>query len=145
MAVLTVIAFHAGAIGGDGDGGAVMGKQRLVGGDDMFARGNGAFDQVQRDAGLAADQLEHDVDIVAHGKVAGIVAPGHARKVDAAVAPGIAGADGGHGNLAAGTGSDQIAVGLQQGNDAGADRTQACDAKTEGAHQAPNSTSTRRS
>src|SRR5690606_4295329 len=77
------------------EAGAVVGEQRLVGGDDVFARGDGGFDQLQRYAGLAADQLHDDVDVVAPGEIAGIVAPGDAREIDAAVATAVPRAGGG--------------------------------------------------
>src|SRR5205814_7955638 len=51
----------AGLAGGVEDGRAVLGQQRLVGGDDVLAGGQGVEHDLPGDAG-ATDQLDDDVD-----------------------------------------------------------------------------------
>ena len=53
---------HALVLGGFEDLVAVHGQQRLVGGDDVLAVGDGAQHQLARQV-IAADQLHHDIDL----------------------------------------------------------------------------------
>ena len=54
---------HAMFLGKSGKTRAVMGKQRLIGGDDMLAGFECCLDGLLGDALLAADQLDEDVDL----------------------------------------------------------------------------------
>ena len=73
---------------------AVMGEQRLVGGHHMLAGGKCGLQQLPRDALGAADQLDHHVDLRQLCQRQGIVMPGIASEIDAAVALAIARRDG---------------------------------------------------
>ena len=68
--------------------GAVMGQQRLVCRDDMFAVAQGGLHQTARNTARATDQLDHDVDVGRGGERQRIALPAHCRKVDVAL-PGL--------------------------------------------------------
>ena len=73
---------------------AVMGEQRLVRGHHMLAGGKGGLQKLARHALGAADELDHDIDLRQMRERQGIVMPGIAREIDAAVALAIARRDG---------------------------------------------------
>ena len=58
-----VIEQHAVLLGDLGERDAVLGQQRLVGGDDMLAGFERGLDRRARRAFLAADQLDEHVDV----------------------------------------------------------------------------------
>jgi hypothetical protein len=67
-----------------------MGDHRLVGGDERLARRDGVARQGERRSIRAADQLDHDVDIVARSQGGHVVLPGIGREVDAAILGAVA-------------------------------------------------------
>ncbi len=103
---------------------AVMRDHRLVGGDEVALRRDRAARQRQRGAVGAADQLDDDVDIVARREFGRVVYPGEARQVDAAVARPVACRDRDDLDRAAGAALDDLAVGVEQLDDAAAHRAQ---------------------
>ena len=113
---------------------AMMRQQRLVGGDDVLAGGDGRLDHLPRHAVAAADQFDDDVDVIVARQRRRIVMPGHAGKVDAAIALAVAGADRNDRQLAAATQRQHVALLGQQANDAGADCAEAGDSDTHRLH-----------
>ena len=78
-------------LGTPGERGAVVGKQGLVGGDDMATAIERRFDQrLGRPVG-AADQFDHDVHALARSHGHRIVEPGDVRQVDPTVLQPVAG------------------------------------------------------
>ena len=91
-------------LGGKGKGLAVMGEQRLVGGDHILAGGDGGFGRGKGRAVVAAHHLDEDIDVVAAGEGDGVGLPGIGGKVGVAVLFRIPGRDGGDLHGAAGRG-----------------------------------------
>ena len=80
--------------------------------------------QRQRRAVRAADQLDDDIDIVARRQFGGVVDPGEARQIDAAIARPVARRDRDDLDRAAGAALDDLAVDVEQLDDARAHRAQ---------------------
>ena len=80
-----VVQQHALLLGDLGERHAVLGKQRLVGGDDMPAGLERGLDRGARRPLVAADQFDEDVDVGLLGELHRIVEPLGRGQVDAAV------------------------------------------------------------
>ena len=77
---------------------AVLGEQRLVGGDDRFARAQRGLDAFARRALVAADQFDEQVDVFGTRQLEGVLEPFDAGEIE----PGrgrVAGGDAGDGDL----------------------------------------------
>ena len=91
-----------------------MRQKRLVGGDHIFACGDGGLGRGLGRAVAAAHELDEDIDIVALGEHHGIVFPGVMVDVDAPV---LAARAGGHGgDLDGPTGAHRQEIGLLADN-----------------------------
>src|SRR6185312_11934318 len=114
----------AGLLGAGGELGAVMGEQRLVGGDHRPPPGERAFDHGQRRAVRAADQLDHRIDLGVARHRGGVVPPLIGADIDAAVARAVARRDGTDLDAPAGPRGDEVALTLQHIDETGADRAE---------------------
>ena len=121
-----------GGEGGERD--AVLGDQRLVGGDDMLAGLEGGFDGELGRAIGAADQFDEHVHIGVFGKGRGVIEPGVAVGVDRAVAALRAGA---HTRNLDPSRQPQAVLALHQLDQPGADMAQACNPNSQRPHRAP--------
>ena len=124
---------HALGVRGREDLGAVHGQQRLVGGDHVLAGRDGFQHQLPGDA-VAADQLDHDVDVGVGDDGARVVHHLHALAHDGLGALGVE--VGHHGDLdaAAGAALDLFLVALQDLEGAAADGADAEQADLDGFH-----------
>jgi hypothetical protein len=95
-----------------GEGLAVVGEQRLVGADDVFAAGEGGLGRIFRGAFVAAHHLDEDVDVLALCQRDGVGFPRIAGQVRIAVLLRVAGGNGGDHHRATGAGGDQVGMGL---------------------------------
>ena len=93
---------------------AVLGDQRLVGGDDVLAAGERGLDDIERDPIGAADQLDDGIDFRVGGHRGGVLVPAHRRQIDAAVAPPVARRDRDDDDAAAGAQTDRFGLALEQ-------------------------------
>jgi hypothetical protein len=120
-----VVDVHAVALGGGEHLGAMAGQEQLVGGDDVFARGDRRHHRVLGQA-VAAHQLAHDVDV---GPVdRGVDVGGEERGIDvdqALLADRLADRDRPHHQPAAQARADRRGVVLEELDHAGADVAQA--------------------
>ena len=124
---------HAAPVRGGEDLGAVHRQQRLVGGDDVLAGFDRLHDELPGNA-VAADQLDHDVDVGVGDDGARVVHDFHAVADDLLGACGVQ--VGHHGDLdaAAGAALDLFLVALEDVEDAGADGADAQQAYLDGFH-----------
>ena len=108
-----------------------MGQQRLVGGDHVLPGGDGSFHRRLGRAFRAADELHHAIDLARGGQGDGIVEPGHAGEIEAAVAGLVARGDGGDAHLAPRGGSDGFGTASHHPDDGSADGAETGDAEAE--------------
>ena len=104
----------------------VMRDHRLVGGDNPLAVVEGSTRQGERRPIRSADQLHHDIDIVARGHGLHVVDPGIGRQVDAAVLAPFARSDRRDRNRASGARGNHVAIGLDKADNPDPDRAQSC-------------------
>ena len=124
---------HALAAGGGEDLVAVRGQQRLVGRHHVLAVLDRGQDQVLGD-GVAADQLDHDVDVgIAHHRE-GVVGQPCCIPDDGARPREILVCDDGDLDAAAGTPGDLALVAIEDAERAAADRADAQQADVDGSH-----------
>ena len=116
---------HARLLGAAGKVQAMMGQHRLVGGDERLAGGQALAGEGEGRAVGAADQFDHHVDIVAGRQRRHVVDPFIGRQVDAAILVAVARGDGDHLHRAAGAAGNQVAIGVEQANDAATHRSEA--------------------
>ena len=117
---------HALGLGQGRQLGAVLGDQRLVGGDDRLAGVERGFDRGLRRAVRAADQFDEDVDVRRLRQFDRIVVPGQIRDIERTRPRARARRNAGHHSLAAGR--SEAGLIRQEVQQAAADRTQARDA-----------------
>jgi hypothetical protein len=99
----------------------VMRDHRLVRGDERLAGAQRLTRERQRRAVGAADHFDHHIDILSLDQRRHIVFPAIGRQIDAAILLAIARGDGDDLDRAAGAAGDQVAIGLEQPDDAAAD------------------------
>ena len=122
---------HPLRLGQAGELGAVPGEQRLVGGHHRLAGPERRPAERQRRAALAADQLDHQIDLRVGGQRQRVVVPAVAPGRDPALAPPVARRDRHHPQLAAGAQRHQGAVLLEQAQHRAADGAEPGDAQTQ--------------
>ena len=110
---------------------AVMGEQRLVGGDHRLAGAKCLAGEIEGDALRAADQLDHRIDLGIGGERHRILVPAEALQIDTAVARAIARRDRLDGDLASGARAEQAPFCLSSRDHAGADGAEAGNAEFE--------------
>ena len=120
--------------GKGGERNAVLGDQRLVGGDDMLAGLEGGFDGELGGAIGAADQFDEDVHIGVFGEGRGIIEPGVAVGTDRAVATLRAGA---HTCNLDPSRQPQAVLALHQLDQPGADMPKPCNPNSQRPHGVP--------
>jgi hypothetical protein len=106
-------------------------QQRFVGRDDVLAVRDGGEDRVPGDAG-AADRLDGDIDGWIGGRFDRVGDDGDAGRDDPAGAFGIAGADPGNLDAAAGASRDLLAIAVENPVRPAADRTEPEQAQLDG-------------
>ena len=106
-------------------------EQRFVCGDDVLAVRNGREDRVLGDAG-AADRLDDDIDGWIGDRFEGVGDDGDAGRDDPTSAFGIAGADPGNLDSAAGASRDLLAIAVENPVRSAADRTEPEQAQLDG-------------
>jgi hypothetical protein len=116
---------------------AVVREHRLVRRDERFAGVERFARQGQRRAVGTADQLDHDIDIIARRQLRRIIDPGEPRQIDAALARAVARADGDNFNRPVGAALDQRGIGIENLDDAAADGAKAGEADAERLGHAP--------
>ena len=124
---------HAPGVRGREDLVAVLGEQRLVGGDHVLAARDGRQHQLLR-ARLAADQLDDDVDVGLRDDRAGSATSSMPSSATARGFGEVAGRGHGDHDLAAGAARDLLAVAAQHLDGAAADGSQAQQAHADRFH-----------
>ena len=119
------------------DLGAVRGQQRLVGGDDVLAVGDGLQHQLFRDR-IAADQLDHDVDVRIRYNFIRIGGDSHPFPRELARLLQVAIGDHANDDAAAGAARDFFLVAFEHGKRAAADGADAEQAYFDGFHSVSN-------
>ena len=100
-------------------------EHRLVGGDEVLARRQRTARNGERGSVRSADQLDDHVGIATRDQFGGIVAPGEAGEIDAAIARLVTRRNRDDLDRAAGAALDQRAVLVEQLDDAAADGAEA--------------------
>ena len=106
----------------------MVGEQRLVGGDDVLALGDGFFHQRLRRAFGTADHLGHHIDVGQIGQRQRIIDPMQFLEVGAAILVAVARGDRHHLDRARTMQAQDLGILGQQLDDARADRAEAGDA-----------------
>ena len=122
----------AGALCFAGEIKAMMRNHRLVGRDEGLALAEALAGKGEGRAIRSTDQLDDSVDIRAGRERTHVVDPLIAREVDATILAPVPSGNGDDLDWPAGATGDQIAIDLQQANDAGAHRAEANDGEAEG-------------
>ncbi len=118
--------------GGSGKVKAMVRQHRLVGGDQRLAGRQRAPCQGQRRAIGTADQFDNDIDIIATGKFGRVINPDEARQIKPAFALAIPRADGGNADRPPGAAGDEVGIGIEHPDNAGADIAQSGQTDTQG-------------
>ncbi len=92
----------------------MVGDHRLVGGHNRFALGQRVTCQGERRTIGSANQLDHDIDIVARSQGGHIIFPIELAQIDATILGPVIGAHSHDSQLATGARRDQLAVGVEQ-------------------------------
>ncbi len=122
---------HVMLLGERGELAAVLGEQRLVGGDHRFAGLKRRSDRAVRRIAGAADQFDEHVDIGRAGERRRIGKPFHIFQIDAAVFAARARADRDDLDAASATRGERLLLARDLGDQGGADRAQSGDAHFE--------------
>lgn len=98
----------------------MVGQQRLVGRDDVFAVGDRRLDQILGGACIATDKLDDHIHVIAGGQGGRIVLPSEARQVHAAILGPVPCGDGGDDDGAARPCGQKVGALLDDAHDASA-------------------------
>ena len=101
-------------LGERGEPHAVLGEQRLVGGDEGFARAESGFRRRKRGALLAPDQFDEKIDAGRPCQSHAIVEPGEAGEIDPPLLLPLAGRDSGYRDLPAGPAPERLGLPAEQ-------------------------------